>query len=290
MDNISAQIRNIINNMPSDLNELEKVRWVYMNLGLIINYDYKNLDFLNKVSIDDEYISRYQTCVQVADIMNQILTKLGIKCENLEREVDKLHFDQAHVYNVVTLDTDEKIVLDLVYDLHLIKNNFRTLNFGYKDDGYDYIIISQFEDKMMDEKLGLRTDYKDDELNDFRIGLERSGYNFTSYEEEVDYIISKVLPYMNNTNDIVEGTNLLDYKLFEDIIRGTIVRHNICNNNKEKIRVYLFTKDDDKVWYLYTGSNSLIKSSMQEVQDLISNGWVSKSGNLYEYLDQGKRL
>ena len=288
-ENISNSIKEIISKMPDNLEELEKVRWVYVKLGSIISYDYRRLDFKNIVNISDEYISKYQTCVQVSDLLNQLLNSVGVKCESFEREEDKLHYDQAHKYNVVTLNTGEKLYLDLVYDLPYIQNDFKTLNFGYKDAGNEFIVISQFEDKMMDEKMGLYPNgYKDEEVEDFRRELERNNYYFNSYEEEMDYIINKSKTYLNPSVDFVEGSNILEKKMFQDIVRGLIITHNLVNQNMDKIRVYLFNKMDEKVWYLYSKGNNLIKSNEEDIKSLLNNGWINKSGEIYNYISENK--
>lgn len=298
-ENISGKIRDILNNMPSNLSELEKIRWIYISLGSILSYDFRKLDFNKKININDEYISKYQTCVQISDLLYQMLNTVGIKCDIYEREEDKLHFDQAHQYNEITakedleyfIDEGDKIVLDLVYDLPYIQNNFRTQNFGAKAFGLGYAAISPIDEKIIDEKLGFYPNgYKDTEIDEFRRYLDRSHYAFNSYEEELDFIIGKVQPYLNPNVDFVEGTNILDNKLFEDIVRGLIIRHNLVNSNLDKIRVYLFNKGEDKVWYLYSNGQNIVKSSEEEVRSLLDNGWVNKSGSIYNYLEQNKRL
>lgn len=290
-DNIADKIRWIINNIPQETNEIEKIRWVYINLGKIISYNYKDLDFKTKVSINDNYISKYQTCIQVSDLLNEMLNSIdGISCVSVERQMDKKYFDEAHRSNVVTLSTGERIVLDLIYDLPLIQNNCQTKNFGFFDDGdINTIIISTFEDKQMDSKLGFNTDYNDNRLRELKYNLRHQDLDLLPFEERMDYIINQIKPFISNDCDFVEATNFIDNELFIDTISGFVIRHNIINpDNNERIRVYIISDAIDKVWYTYSNSERLHKSSEATVVKYISDGWFNRSGGLYNYIEKAK--
>ena len=292
-DNIADKVRLIINSIPEETTLLEKVRWVYVNLGKIISYDYKKMDFKNKVSINDTYISKYQTCIQVSDLLNEIFNSIpGIKSISVERQMDKQYFDEAHRSNIVTLSSGERIVLDLIFDLPYLQNNFQTKNFGYFDDGdIDTIIISTYEDKIMDSKMGLDTNYNDDKLKTLKYELRATDLSNFSYEEKTDFIIGKIKPFLNTNCDFVEATNFIDNTLFMDTINGFVIRHNIINPiDNERIRVYIISDGNEKVWYTYSNDYKLIKSNEAIIVKYISDGWFNRSGLLYNYIDNKKEI
>ena len=91
--NIIPSINFIATSMPDDLTDLEKVRYIYINLGKLFSYDYRIVVDESVISKPLDYadneISRYQTCYQISEVLTVLINGLVPTCHAkvIERKI-----------------------------------------------------------------------------------------------------------------------------------------------------------------------------------------------------------
>ena len=151
-EDVLSDISLLVNNIPEDLTPLQKVRWIYVHLGKLFSYDYRAANDINygiKKDINpSKFIGRYQTCIQISEILSLILNDIdGVECRVVQRKLPNVRFEfrKHHVGDEVILEDNGhrlKLMLDLTLDLYLTQSGCRTMHFGYEDDDtgtYDII-------------------------------------------------------------------------------------------------------------------------------------------------------
>lgn len=176
----------IISNMPYNLSNLEKARYLYLELCKVVNFSTKfhNLDddvidsmFSRKVNINT-FDENEVNCRLWSQLYSQLLDLVGIKNSII---------NEGHSYVEFYID-NKKWIADSTYgtytDLSRVKNDDETIGFGLcvfqNPDNHCNVIMIDEEaidiiDKI-DQKLGYNTDRKQnllefkDYLNDIRLG------------------------------------------------------------------------------------------------------------------------
>ena len=125
-----------------DISEIEIIRYIYINLGKIMNFDL-NYTFGNRRQKERIYNSRLTQeeierlfeaktviCKSLAVMMVRILKEFNIDATVIDsqREVEP-----KHVYNRVSLKDGRKLNMDLEEDLEFIQTGSKTRYFGVKD-------------------------------------------------------------------------------------------------------------------------------------------------------------
>ena len=288
--NIDDEIKLLIHNIPDDLSEIEKVRWIYIKLGLLFNYDYRiagDISIRNKiVDYDSGYISNYQTCTKISEILNKVYSEVGIESKTVTRENEVVIYDYKHTANEVTLSTGEKYLLDLTIDLYLIQSGCQTHEFA-KYDKDDYDVISDSKLQAIDERLGLiKGEYTDKKIWDKKSVINGIDYSEMTYDQELIYKIEKIkelIPLFSGYNE----SRLFLNKLLNDFNIpfhrfNLIYKKGDINKLIECIQVY----GDENIWYLYAGNSGLIRSNALKLKNMIEHGWYSKNERFIEELDE----
>ena len=133
-----TKIKSIIENIPSDLNNLEKIRYIYIELGKIMSYDINiilekndNFIFNNLGNINNLWgaLSTGKiTNTSIVKIFKYLCVLLNIECEIISTN------DFGYLCNKVVID-DQVMILDLMKDIPYIQCGFSTLHFyNYNDD------------------------------------------------------------------------------------------------------------------------------------------------------------
>lgn len=291
MENIKDEILDVINTIPDGISPLEKVRWIYIKLGKLLAFDNKEFDSSKNVSLDSDYIDKYQTCVTTSILLNEILNNIdpNIKCEVVERKLQNRPHRQEHLANILTFNNngyEEKYLLDLTLDLYRIHFDLKTEQFGYcGHENYNLDIIPQVQNDEMDKKLGLyKNGYTNYVISDLKNKISFVDFSSMTFEEEIDFKLaqSKFLLDMNNTysetNEFIY-IYLVDYILECDTIRS-VIRH----GNEQKY-VYIFHRGKETVWYVCDEDASFYKTSSDEIRYLFDNGWINNKGIIYDCLD-----
>lgn len=219
INNVDDEIKMIIYNVPEDLTEIEKVRWMYIKLGQLFSYDYRVAGDveIGKKEIDFEsgYISNYQTCRQICDIVNKVFSLIGIRSKTVIRKQDYL-YELKHVANEVELESGEKYILDLTLDLHLIQSGCQTRNFGFSSE-YECDIISESKLESIDEYLNLIKygEYTDKKIRDKKSVINGKDYSSFNYDDELVFKIERIKELIPSFNGYNEGRLFVD-KLLND--------------------------------------------------------------------------
>ena len=290
MENIKNEISNIINNIP-EVGPLEKVRWIYIKLGKILSFDYKNINYKNEIDLNNSIIEKYETCTQISYLLNEILNGIdpSIKSNIVERKIPFHVYDQEHQANLITIN-NEKYLIDLTLDLYRIHYGLSTQEFGYSIYE-DSDIITKQDCEKMDKELGLiETNYNDKIVNDIKDELSFIDFKEMTFEEEIDYKISRIKPLLDINTTYSESNQFIYNVVLDDILKCQTIRTIIRNNNKQKY-VYLFKRNNQIVWYLFNEKKGFNKSYKEEIINLLNNGWTNNKGILFDYIDNyGKTL
>lgn len=207
-------INGIIDSMPCNLNDIEKIRYIYINLGKILSIDinvssdknetisYGNISTVN--NLWSAIIKGKATDISVSKLFMYICCRLGIKCELISSSI------KGSVANKVYLD-DSFLVVDLYNDIYNIQGGFVTKFF----DKYN-------NDKNMDKKIS----YIKDDYSDYY--LDRLFKNINYSDEDIVYRILSLSSGVINIDKI--GTMEL-FKIYLSIFDKYCPNYDIRINN-----------------------------------------------------------
>ena len=178
IENIAPQLNELLHNVPDNVTLIEKIRWLYIKAGELFSYDYRIINdsslAYKLVHFEDGFISRFQTCSQIAYLFDILLKNLdpSIKSEIFARRTDgRVDLGVQHYANLVILPDGTKYILDLTLDLYLIQSGCQTKQFGYTTDiNGECDIIPLCDCYDMDQKMGLvhAEGYTDDKIKSVR--------------------------------------------------------------------------------------------------------------------------
>ena len=187
------ELLNDIKEKTKDFSEIEKVRYVYLKLGSIFNFD-SNFSFGNsktrydiyrscspRVEKLNEYLEQKTViCRSLSYILRYILRELGIKNEMGYEDIEKRI---KHTYNIVKLQDGDTIYLDLQEDLENIQFKCRPKFFLSS--------LTQKELEIIDKKIGYISDeeYYYDEYFKF---LEYNLSYFSNLKEKALFILQNL--------------------------------------------------------------------------------------------------
>ena len=295
-ENIISDLNLLMLNIPDELTPLEKVRWIYIKAGELFSYDYTFLDGENRnIRFDMDYVDRFETCIEITEILNLILNNIdsdNISCKTVERRGNiRGDYNQEHVANMVSLSTGEKILIDLTLDLYLIQSGCKTHDFGFNQLDGDEDIISLRECEIMDQKMGLIKygEYTDKKISDTKSKIYSMDFSDMSFEEIIDYKINEINKIMYSFKGFQEGKNYVN-KLFLEILKTQYKEYNLKYKNGQMISAFKITNTESDVWYIFTNTLGLIKSSPEKIISMLDHGWDTRSLSLDEDLYNEKRM
>ncbi len=299
-EDISHEIKIVINHIPDNLSTLEKIRWIYINLGKLFSYDFRvandtNLLY-NKNTDIDKPVNRYQTCIQITDILNDILNNIdGVKSKKIARKLDNLRgrYEHDHVANEVTFTQDGeemKIMLDLTLDLYFIQSGCKTKHFGYDSspDVY-YDIIPQVDNLEMDKKLGFITDerdYTDHMIEDLSTAIHNANLEKLNPKDAIDTNLLLINKLVKTFQGYHEGKQYLNM-LFSKLLHADYREFNLYNYNDDKVNlktIYKIDLNGAEKWVIYSNKLGLISTDLDKIEDMLGSGWTTNSGTLKEII------
>ena len=200
-------IKNIIDNMPNDFSDLEKSRYIYIQLGKNLGYDINilpeknesfNFSSINTINnIWGAIASSKITNISIVKIYYYLCRLLNIDCEII------MTSDNGYLCNKLEIN-NKTIIVDLMKDIPFIQSGFQTKFFG-----------SYNEDKEMDKKIKyIKDDYNDKKIDKILKNIDYSRENI------VEEILIK-------TQDII---NVYDIKPIELGIIYDIIFTKYCPN------------------------------------------------------------
>lgn len=298
-DNIVSDINLILFNIPENVSILEKARWIYIKLGELFSYDYtvvsKPKEALKELTFEDNYISPYQTCIQISQIMNIILNSLGPECKSkivdTQDSVRGIN-NSTHKANSVEFSNGEKYLLDLTLDLYLIQSGCQTKHFGFTTPNGEYDILPLLECERIDKSFGIIKygEYTDKKINDMKSRLNSIDYSSMTEDEILNYKLSMLNTLVPKFRGSHEGKMYLN-KLFIEVLKTRFKEYHLTLQREsidELATIYKFIDTDS--WYLYTPNLGLFRTSKENIKSMLNSGWISKSNSLFDDLENKKTL
>ena len=282
-------------NIPDELTPLEKVRWVYINLGKLFSYDYRVANDISygtdKVFDPYQFIGRYQTCIQISQVLNSLLNSIdGVDSVVIERVLPNVQasYGNNHVANSVTLyDNGEKlkILLDLTLDLYLIQSDCMTKHFAYEDDGTGtYDIIPTNIIRKMDYDINLVPDdkYTDDDIAEVKNTLR--SIRGVDDRHVIDFRISLISGLFKRFKGYHEGKQYISM-LFKELLRLPYHEYNLYYSDGSDINlktIYRIKAGEFEKWIVYSNNSGFMSTSKEKIKDILDHGWSTNSKSLYD--------
>ncbi|MCI8411686.1 MAG: hypothetical protein HFJ40_04525 [Clostridia bacterium] len=216
---MKISIKTIFEEMPKDLSDLEKVRYIYLELGQIFSYNRYYLtednsrylrdiynDFLTIDMIENgDYKNKLEViCKQISEILSQTINSIQRERydETLKAKVVGYRDDEENHVAVLLTIGQKNYYLDLYRDLYKIQKGMRTTHFTPKQEslenaklryhrikqdleGIKCEVIDQKELEKIDKKLGYSMNgfYMDDAISMLKEQMEKEE-NWEKYIEE----------------------------------------------------------------------------------------------------------
>lgn len=207
-------ITSIIDSMPSGLNKIEMIRYIYIALGKILCVDINTMDSknetisFNNISIINNIwgaISRRKVGdAVVSKIFMYLCSRIGVKCELVSSNI------KGNIANKVYFD-DSFLIVDLFSDIHNIQGGFVTKYFDKYNDNKD-----------IDKKIA----YIKDEYMDYYVDMVLKKLDYT--KENILYEVLSLTSTVLNINNI--GPYEL-FKIYKNIFDEYIQNYDIKINN-----------------------------------------------------------
>ncbi len=295
-ENILSSLNLLLFTVPEDATTLEKVRWIYIKMGELFSYDYRiaNNEAVATKPIDFsiDYISRYQTCIQISYLLNLVLNNI----DNCESKIIQRKASGRGTYNIeheaveVTIDGKEKYILDLTLDLYLIQSGCQTKEFGYTTDPLgecDILPLRDCED--MDKKLGLikNGEYTDKKLRDLKSRLNAKDYKGQTLSEIQQYKLSQITQIIPSFKGYHEAKQFIN-KVFYEVLESPYKEFNMTykeNDNVELVTCFEILNDEEPLWYFYNSKLGLVRTTPKSIRSMLNCGWTTRSHTLVEELD-----
>ncbi len=295
-ENVAADINLIIENIPDDISLLEKVRWIYINLGKVFCYDFriaydKDYAFVKNTDLDKP-IERYQTCIQISEILSEILNNIeGIKARPIRRILTNArgYYGNDHIaveaeleYNGMPL----KLLLDLTLDLYNIQSDCQTKHFGFEDDGSGkYDIISQPENLEMDKKLGFvedERDYKEYRIEEISRELQKVDLEGLPPKETLEKKLKIINRLTLKFNGYHEGKRYMSM-LFTKLLNTYFHEFNVYYYKDGQVNlksIFRINLGDYEKWVIYSNIFGLMATSKERIHKMLGEYWQTNSKTL----------
>ena len=302
---LKKQINEFISNVPSNLSELELIRYIYLNLGKILVYNtnyYYNSNSKEKQAIfeNNKHIIFPRTneiICNSTELFTYLLKKFNIDAETFYSALE------THAETVVFTSDKKMYSFNLVGDLSRIQTNRKTTYFA--TDSYFDVFIEEIESfyhhpcssmsasqlKAIDDKLGytFRGIYTDDFISMLKKDIaENSAYIIppnTHFKDEYDkkenmrkYLVEFLLNRCNILNEELspvgfEETTHYYWNLFmkvlskEDLSKVNLYRCFFDKkiSNKDMISIISLSCKDSYIYYLYNRKLRKIYKSSQRL-------------------------
>ena len=282
-----------------NLSDIEKIRYVYLDLGKRFNFDLdfsfgnsKNKQKIYQKSRNEENLNKCMEenkiiCKSLSYIFEKVLKSIGIKnVETVKCEDDTRKWQ--HTYNVIELYGKE-YTFDLQEDMRNIKTNLRTKCFG-KSINAEEDIVSRYSLEQIDKKLGnIKKDkyYTDGYLELIKINADM----FDDFSEKVQFVIEnmdshteKDIGYADRRwrmEDLVEnrGDN---NSIFSDEEKNKLqlvdCYKEIGGNKKFELCIVAKVKCGIDIYLFSEKENRFLKTTIDNFAKMVENGLIPMQG------------
>lgn len=306
-NDITSKINLIASNVPDNLLPLEKIRWVYLKLGQVLCYDYSIMtEDRSAARVTYEHgnfykVGRYQTCIQISEILRNIVNNLNLDCiaNLIDRDLPGVNYAQNHQAVEVMMATGEKYLFDLTLDLFLIQSGCQTAEFGFTTDRYGTYDIIPLEDvKELDQKIGLlaKDGYTGEKNQSIKARLESIEYPpsaKTKLEIKLKMIARNLVPTFMGAH---EGKRYIDKLLYEILANdevSTLKPYNLFFqdiNYLFLVTCYVFNYGEENICYLYDNRVGFIETTPANLKQMMENGWKTNSNSFDDVLYDMNKL
>lgn len=250
--NGEEKLSKIIETIPNGLNDIEKIRYIYIKLGQMLSYDinlireknelfsYNSLGIINNVwgSLSLGKI----TNISVVKILKYICNILNINCSIVKDNSSQF------LCNKIIIN-DQVLILNLTLDIPYIQGKFSTKGFSLYNDDIE-----------MDKKIGYIDDNYSEKIIDTRLKENIRSLTF----ENILTIIQEVIP-ITNISPIELGIilNEIFFKYYPDVdfnINNLYI--NDIYGNKEH---FILLSCDNKYYSYNYKKESFVKISKEEI-------------------------
>lgn len=280
----------ILLNMPNDVSDLVKVRYVYMKFGSLFSYDFKIVmdEDIASTEVKFDEIGKYQTCVQIAQILNVVLNNINKNCKAkiITREGPGCgRYKYQHVANEIRF-TDEKtgieykLLLDLTLDLFRIQSGLQTMQFAYTTDSLgSYDIITDKECNEMDKELGfIKKENREKQILEIREELSKSNL---SMKDKIQYMWDKLYVYFNGAHEARQYFEYLISKIFYGIEYHIYSLYYAAVSETQFVSLFIIKGEED-IYLLVDNNLGMMLSSKDNVNNMLSFGWRTSSKTLFD--------
>lgn len=265
-----------------DYNDIEKLRYIYLDIGKIMSFDteyiygnnkkksyiYNNIIY-DKEKLDKDFEKRIVICKSLAYIMKYILNKVDIKTEiNVDYYEDTTY---KHVNNIVTLD-EEKYIIDLQQDLKNIQIHSTTEYFLI--DKFEYQTISKNQLKKIDEKIGYISD-NNPYIEEYLYAIKKSLDENLKIEEKIEKILYLLNNYIDTNNMGYYEIRSSYYSLVKSLLNQrerTYIKFIDGYQMGIKNKYNLFILVNNTI-FIYN-NNKFDKITLYDISLLLNNGYV----------------
>ncbi len=252
-------IEEILDNMPINLNTLEKCKYIYTSLGNILEYDInsdpeknENYHYNLFASINNLWGSiTTNKCnsLSTSKIYYYILKRLGIR-NTIE------YSKEWEYYNKISID-NQRLTVNLYKDIPYIQSRFKTKYF----DNYN-------NDLSMDKKIQyIKKDYGEKIIDEYLKNIT---------DNTMENILLKTSNLIDISNisssslDIIYQSIFKKYYPYEDIRINNLYINDIYNNQEHFI---LFSDKLKHFSYNYK-TNNIIEGSDEDIKKNLENGKI----------------
>ena len=295
-----VSIIDIIENMPKNLTDIEKVRYLYLEIGNIISYNVEYRHYIDtrfakdiydeEITIESIERADYQNkitvlCKQASEILNEALNKIDIKSRCVG-------FEEGSQYHVEVLANvkNKRYCLDLIRDAANIQKGLKTKGFATARklyNGMNCDTIIQDDLKVIDQKLGYcKNDiYMDDailmlkrEMTDIEnikkyILEEIPNLNNEKLSKDIilKYKINFIFKYIKNNLNEKDKMELVEIKSFY----GRIFKEILLKSERDKIKIFdFYHKKNNKINYSTIYEIKLEKENVYYIYDDEQRGFI----------------
>ena len=307
--NEKTNFSKVIDKLPQNLTEMEKARWLYIELGKHFKYNmsvfYMSEEELGKIyneeiSIDEEN-SNLSICKPINQIYVLLLERMGISA-TVKEFPGKYTYN--HVGTVIEFPKENMtIYTDLTVDLFRIQQGLRTENFAFTSPNGIYDILSRKELRDIDNKIGytylglyvdefvdrISEEMKDDET--VRKYISKKGTERLHTSEKFEFLL-KQMPLTKM--GYVEARNFLIYlisNVFKEEDKRNISQYDLYregNNGSKEFLNCIVIRDEEPDYYIQRDGKDILKISKDEMENLLKNGW--KNRRKKEILEREDRM
>ena len=306
--NLVGELNLILLNIPENLSPLERAWLIYNKAGHVFRYDYRianNIELAHKeIDFLTNNIDYFQTCTQISYLLNLMLNNIeGLESRVIKRNI-QLRGNFCNKVDHVAVELKDKAsgkeyLLDLTLDLYEIQSGMMCEHFAcseyaniiHTNTDKKYDLLSVQERKKLDNKTkinssGIYTNNQIDECKKKVIEKYTTDFDTDIFEygiEQIRQIIS------SHTFKGHQEGSLFIKRLFHEILSRVGINYKEFNliylNNDQIVTLFYFDNSLDGTFLLYSTDNGIIETNKENIKNMLSYGWSTRSNSLDDLLN-----